>query len=201
MQIHLETARLVLRCFTLDDVANLVALDSDPAVMRYLSGGIPTPRAALATTILPAFLRSYDRFPGFGVFAAHEKASGGFIGWFALRPPAGAGPEHAELGYRLIRRVWGQGLATEGALALIHQGFTALGVQRISATTYQDNMASRRVMEKAGMTFTRAFRFTAADLAAQDTFDTSAVAPQPVWEGDDVEYAITREQWERAAGG
>jgi RimJ/RimL family protein N-acetyltransferase len=64
----------------------------------------------------------------------------------------------------------------------------------VTATTYEDNLASRRVMEKAGMTLVRRFRLTAADLAAQNTYH--AISQDP-WEGDDVEYALTKEQWMR----
>ena len=101
MQVFLETERLVLRRFTEADVDNLCDLDSDPAVMRFLTGGTPTPRAVIAQDILPAFLRSYERFAGFGVWAAIEKASGDFLGWFSFRPPDGARPDKVELGYRL----------------------------------------------------------------------------------------------------
>jgi RimJ/RimL family protein N-acetyltransferase len=79
---------------------------------------------------------------------------------------------------------------------LLRKGFTELGVQRVVATTYQDNLASRRVMEKLGMRFVRAFRLTLDDLLAGDTTDH---ASQELWDGDDVEYAITKAEWE--AGG
>jgi len=75
MQVFLETERLLLRRLTAADVDNLFDLDSDPEVMRYLSGGTPTPRAIIQNDILPAFLRSYERFAGFGVWAAIEKES------------------------------------------------------------------------------------------------------------------------------
>jgi RimJ/RimL family protein N-acetyltransferase len=81
--MYLTTDRLRLRQFRPDDVALLVDLDSDPQVMRYLTGGAPTPRAAIQNEILPAFLRSYDHGDGFGVWAVLDKASGTFLGWFA----------------------------------------------------------------------------------------------------------------------
>ena len=199
MQVFLETERLVLRRFTEADVERLVDLDSDPEVMRFLTGGTPTPREVIQNDILPAFLRSYERFPGFGVWAATEKASGEFLGWFSFRPPGGAGPDEVELGYRLRRAAWGRGYATEGSRALIRKGFAELGMRRVFATTYQDNLASRRVMEKVGMTLVRTYRLTPADLAAEGTFHSTA---QEVWDGDDVEYALERADWERreAAG-
>jgi RimJ/RimL family protein N-acetyltransferase len=194
LQVFLETERLVLRRFTSADVDHLCDLDGDPDVMRFLNGGTPTPRAVIETEILPRFLRSYQRFAGFGVWAAIEKASGEFLGWFSFRPPDGGEPVEVELGYRLRKAAWGKGYATEGARALIRKGFTELGVRRVVAATYQDNVASRRVMEKVGMTLVRSYRLTSADLAAQDTYQVTSQDP---WDGDDVEYALERAEWQR----
>ncbi len=194
MHAFLETERLLLRRFTPDDLGNLVALDSDPAVMRFLTGGEPTPREALARDLLPRFLASYARYGGSGSWAAIEKTIGDFLGWFSLVPHDDGPPDEPALGYRLRRAAWGKGYATEGARALIRAAFTALGARRVTATTYQDNLGSRRVMEKAGMAFVRAFRLTPADLHATGTF---AATSQEVWDGDDVAYALTREDWER----
>lgn len=194
MQVYLETERLVLRRFTAADVDNLCDLDGDPEVMRFLSGGAPTPRDVIQNDILPTFLRYYERFAGFGFWAAIEKASGDFLGWFSLRPAEGASPDNVELGYRFRQTAWGQGYATEGARALIRKGFSALGVQRVFATTYQDNHASRRVMEKAGLTLVRTYRLTPADLVAEGTYH---VTSQDLWDGDDVEYALEKADWER----
>ena len=197
MRIHLETERLILRPFTEHDANNLFALDSDPQVMRYLTGGAPTPRSVIERGILPAFIHSCAPFPGFGVWATIERASEDFVGWFGFRPPEGATTtETVSLGYRLRRAVWGRGYATEGARALIRQGFAKLGVQRVIADTYQDNLASRCVMEKLGMTLARTYRPTLADLQASDSFDGGAV--QEVWDGDDVEYELTKADWERS---
>ena len=102
-----------------------------------------------------------------------------------------------ELGYRLRKAAWGKGYATEGSRALIRKGFKELGVQRVLATTYQDNLASRRVMEKAGLTLVRTYRVTPAELAASDTFQAGS---EGVWEGDDVEYALDKGDWERYEG-
>ncbi len=192
MQVLLETERLVLRRFTEADVDHLVALDGDPEVMRYLSGGAPTPRDVIERDILPRFLCSYEVSAGFGYWAAIEKGSGDFLGWFSFRPRNGASSGEVELGYRLRRAAWGRGYATEGARALIRKGFAELGVRRVVATTYQDNVASRRVMEKAGLTLVRSYRLTPADLAAQGTFHS---ASQEVWDGDDVEYALEKADW------
>lgn len=195
MQVFLETERLVLRRFTEADLDNLVALDSDPDVMRFINGGTPTSRDDMQNVFLPAFLRYRDRIEGYGFWAAIEKSTGEFLGWFHFRPPEGASPDEPELGYRLRKSAWGKGYGTEGSRALIRKGFAEHGVRRVVASTYQDNIGSRRVMEKAGMTLVRTFHMTPEELAAH------GLDPQTLWDGDDVEYALDRADWERQEAG
>lgn len=184
MSIFLETHRLTLRRFTEDDEDNLVELDSDPQVMRFLSGGRPTPREEVRSRILPALLGCYERFGDLGFWAAQEKATERFLGWFHFRPrPAEPRDGEIELGYRLRRPAWGKGYATEGSRALIRKGFTELGVERVVAETMAVNLGSRRVMEKAGLTFVRTFHRDG--LEAIEGFEQGVV-----------EYALTRGDWE-----
>lgn len=184
MRVLLETERLVLRRFTEADVDVLCKLDGDPEVMRFITGGRPTPRDVIRADTLPRFLRAYERFEGFGVWAAVERSTGEFVGWFEFYPPDGRGPEEAELGYRLLRSAWGRGYATEGSRALIRKGFTELGVRRVVAETMAVNAASRRVMEKAGLKYVRTFHQQWPERIEGD-------------ERGDVEYALTRAEWER----
>jgi RimJ/RimL family protein N-acetyltransferase len=184
MQIFLETERLVLRRFTEADVDNLFDLDSDPEVMRFLTGGKPTPREVIRNEPLPRILHYYERFAGFGFWAAIEKSTGEFLGWFEFRPPEGGGPDEVELGFRLRRSAWGKGYATEGSRALIRKGFTELGVRRVVAQTMAVNTASRRVMEKAGLTLVR-------------TFHQEWQEPIEGAEQGEVEYALTKAAWEQ----
>lgn len=187
MEVFLATDRLLLRQFTEDDAANLVDLDSDPEVMRFLTKGRPTPREVVRGEQLPRFLRNYERFDGRrGRWAVIEAASGQFAGWLSLEPPHDGGLHQAELGYRLRRSVWGTGYATEGARALIRKGFTELGVRRVRAQTMAVNLASRRVMEKAGLTYVRTFY-----LAFDDPIDGTELG--------EVEYALAKADWERKA--
>jgi RimJ/RimL family protein N-acetyltransferase len=194
MSDRLETERLRLRPLTMDDVDNLFELDSDPEVMRYLSGGPATPREVIADEILPRFIRIGEQYSGFGYWAGLEKTTSAFLGWFSLAPTRDGDTSEAELGYRLLRSAWGRGYATEGSRALIDKAFAETDVQRIIATTYQDNLGSRRVMEKSGLTFVRAFRITLEDIRAEGTYQSSS---DDLWDGDDVEYALTRVDWER----
>ena len=153
--MDLRTERIVLRRLTADDVDDLVELDSDPEVMRFLTNGRPTPRAVIADEVLPAQLRVYARFPGLGRWAATDRATGAFLGWFALDP--GEDGREAELGYRLRRDAWGRGLATEGSRALVAYGLRDVGLARVWAQTMAVNAASRRVLEKAGLRHVRTF--------------------------------------------
>ena len=88
MQVFLETERLLLRRFTEDDLDNLVELDSDPEVMRFITGGRPTPREEVENEILPAFLDHYERYAGYGFWAAVEKSTRGdsSVGSTSVRP-------------------------------------------------------------------------------------------------------------------
>ncbi|MGH3491254.1 MAG: GNAT family N-acetyltransferase [Actinopolymorphaceae bacterium] len=178
----LRTERLLLRRFTMDDVDALVELDGDPEVMRFLTGGKPTPRDEIRTEVLPYLLREYALHPGFGRWAAHEEATGEFVGWFGLRSAERIGPGCATLGYRLRRAAWGRGLATEGSRALLRKAFTELGVRRVSADTMAVNQRSRRVMERAGLVFVRGYHEYFPD-------------PAPGTEYGEVEYAVTRDEW------
>jgi RimJ/RimL family protein N-acetyltransferase len=179
MNGNLETARVNLRRFTVADVDALVELDSDPEVMFFINGGRPTPRAEIEDEVLPSWLALDARGDGYGFRAAIDRATGNFLGWFHLR----AESRGAELGYRLRRAVWGQGYATEGSRALIAYGFEDLGAERIYAETMAVNAASRRVMEKAGLRYVRIFHADWPD-------------PIPGDEEGDVEYALTRAEWE-----
>jgi RimJ/RimL family protein N-acetyltransferase len=183
MDIFSETERLVLRWFTPDDVDALVELDSDPEVMLRINGGRPTTREEIETDTLPAFLAYRVRFAGYGFFAVIERSTGDFLGWFHLRPHAEAAQDEPELGYRLKRCSWGQGYATEGSIALIDTAFGDLGARRVYAETMAVHHASRRVMEKAGMHLVRQFHQDWPDRIPGD-------------EHGDVEYEITRAEWE-----
>src|SRR5947209_4562634 len=113
---YLETERLVLRHFTADDADLLIELDSDPAVMRYLTGGKPTPPETIRERNLPGILAGYDTWDRkLGLFAAHEKDGGAFIGWFILRPEVDGPLDKVEIGYRLRQAAWGKGYATEAS--------------------------------------------------------------------------------------
>jgi RimJ/RimL family protein N-acetyltransferase len=166
------TARLALRPITTDDVDLMVELDADPEVMRFINGGRSTPHDEAERIVQRSLGHRWVAF---------ERDRDAFVGWFGLRP---AGAHERELGYRLRRAFWGRGLATEGALALIDAAFTAVDTRRVWAQTMTVNLASRAVMERCGMRFVRTFHLE---------------WPEPIegTEHGDVEYELTRSEWER----
>jgi RimJ/RimL family protein N-acetyltransferase len=185
MGLLIKTPRLAIRRFTEDDVDNLFNLNSDPEVMRYL--GRATPREVLRDEIIPFHLGAYQRFDRLGTWAAESVDNGEFLGWFHFRAEGGDVTD-IHLGYRLLRSAWNHGYATEGSRALINMGFTDLGVQRVFAHTMTTNTASRRVLEKCGLTLVHATAYNGPDA---DVIDGA--------EYGEVEYALTRSEWETYA--
>lgn len=165
----LETERLILRQFTESDANNLFELDSDREVIRFVNlgiikGGDPidTDYETIRNKTLPRWLEYYQKYEGYGFWAAMEKSSNEFIGWFQFRPALDSpfnvtsglyDNNDIELGYRLRKAFWGKGYATEGARALVLKGFSELGTQRVISSALAENRASSRVMEKAGLKF------------------------------------------------
>jgi RimJ/RimL family protein N-acetyltransferase len=168
-QVILATARLNLRLWIPSDLAPYAAMNADPEVRRYF----PTVHTkedsdAEAGRIMGV----YDQY-GYCFYAAELKATKEFAGFIGISTPTWGPPckwAHSipwvEIGWRLAKKFWGQGLATEGARAALEYGFTALKLPEIVALTLPINLASRRVMEKIGMTRDPADDFAHPRLAA-----------------------------------
>jgi RimJ/RimL family protein N-acetyltransferase len=190
----LVTERLVLREFTGADAEDVLALDGDARVMRFLSDQTAT-LAQVREDVLPRLLAEYRRYPGFGHWAAYTRDDDAFVGWAGLRPvsPSPDAMVHwcaappgetavASMGYRLRASAWGRGYATEGARAVVRRAFTELGVRRLVATTMAVNTGSRRVLEKAGLTLVR-------------TVHVDWENPLPGTEHGEVEYQLDVGDW------
>jgi RimJ/RimL family protein N-acetyltransferase len=145
----LETLRLSMRNFTLDDFNDLYALNSDRRVMKYIADGTVSTRDEVAGA-LRRFVRYPTLYPDFGVWHTSRRDTGAFIGFFALNYTGKT--TDIEIGYRLLHNAWGLGFATEGATALKHFGFDDLGLNRIIGVTLPGNKPSQRVLMKAGLT-------------------------------------------------
>jgi RimJ/RimL family protein N-acetyltransferase len=147
MEGALDTDRLRLYPLTEADLDDLVELDGDPDVRRMVDPlGILIPED-------PGERRAYEweRYvsPG-GFYGARERVGNAFVGCFQLEE-APDRPDEVELGYRLRRHAWGLGYATEGARALVDHALEVLGYRRVFAHSLNDNPASIRVLEKAGL--------------------------------------------------
>ena len=145
----LETLRLSMRNFTLDDFDDLYALNSDRRVMKYIADGTVSTRDEVAGA-LRRFVRYPTLYPDLGVWHTSRRDTGAFIGFFALNYTGKT--TDIEIGYRLLHNAWGLGFATEGATALAHYGFDDLGLNRIIGVTLPGNKPSQRVLMKAGLT-------------------------------------------------
>ncbi len=152
--VRLQTSRLLLRRFDDADREPFAAVNADPEVTRYLSG--PMTRAE-SDALVERIGDHWQRW-GYGLFAVElltERSLVGFVGLSHHR----ALPDEVEIGWRLARRVWGIGLATEGALAVRDLAFDVVGLDRLVSITTDENLASRRVMDKLGFGYDRHISF------------------------------------------
>jgi RimJ/RimL family protein N-acetyltransferase len=147
MKIILETPRLVLREFTIEDADALARVISDPETMRYYPMSFD--RAAVEEWIARN-LRRYAA-TGHGLWAIDLKASGEMIGDCGITLQEVDGEHLLEIGYHLRRDLWGQGLATEAARACRDYGFTQLQADTLISLIRPENVSSRRVAERNSM--------------------------------------------------
>lgn len=145
-----ETDRLIMREWTIDDAEAAFAIYGDPEVTRYLGAtGEPDPSLAYRRERMPAMVARYAAQPGCGIWAMTRRDDGVIIGGAGL-VTLEDGPE-VEIAYTLRRDAWGMGYATEVAQGTVGYGFDTLGLDRLVAVAYPANVASHRVLLKAGM--------------------------------------------------
>jgi len=147
----LETERLRLRYQRAADVEALVALWTDPEVMRYMGGPRDT---AQVTHIFEETARA-PRADAHDLWVVVERGSGRVVGHCGLLDKEVEGREEIELVYVIARDAWGQGYATEMARALVEHAFGEMGLQRLISLIEPENAASERVAEKVGMRLER----------------------------------------------
>lgn len=148
----IRTERLLLRRWTESDRESFAALNADPRVMEHFPATLTRDESdQLASRIELHFAER-----GFGLWAVEVPGVAPFIGFIGLSTPRFAAhfTPCIEIGWRLAFAYWGKGFATEGAQAALRFGFDHLGVDEIVALTATENIRSRRVMEKLGMTYT-----------------------------------------------
>jgi RimJ/RimL family protein N-acetyltransferase len=143
----IETERLYFRKFELDDLPQLIEQRCDPDMYRYLGGTKMQNPEALAKRIR-FYIECCDKY-GFGMCPMFWKETGDMIGAAGLQPLEVTG--EIEVGYSVIKPFWGRGIGTEAAKGWMEFGFNNFGLDRIVAVAVEENIASRRIMEKLGM--------------------------------------------------
>jgi RimJ/RimL family protein N-acetyltransferase len=189
----LHTARLLLVPLADRHLDLEVGLDSDPEVLRYISG-----RARSRDEVVTSHARRMalaDKVDGLGYWMAfgsdagtrpEREDEGEFVGLMMLPPAHGPDqpddPTVCDLGYRLARSHWRRGLASEASRELLRHAFDTIGQSRVIAQTMAVNAGSRGVMAAIGMRYVRTY-FPLWD------------EPLPGADQGEVEYEITREMW------
>lgn len=146
----LETERLLFRRLVMDDLDALYKLYSDPEVRQYYPEGVLNYEETREE--LEWFLNGHPKHPELGLWATVHKPSGKFIGRSGLLPWTIEGRHEVEIAYLLDKEFWGQGLASEGALAIRDYALKKLGLPRLVCLIDPKNIASQKVAEKIGMT-------------------------------------------------
>lgn len=143
----IETERLLLRPWRDGDAEAAAPIYAKPEVMRYIPGGTWD---AQRTSLIVGRMRALEAVQGFGFYPVTVKESGAIVGHAGLGYLEGT-PE-VELAYILDAPYWHRGYATEAARAILAQGFTTCGLQRIVAVAFPENHRSIAVMKRCGMT-------------------------------------------------
>jgi len=161
MRIILETDRLLLREFVMDDAEGFFKMVSDPDVTRYTGDGSKTHEEA-KRGLEERLFRDYRKY-GYGRWATVYKPTGRVIGFAGLKYLDDV--QDVDLGYRFFKEYWGNGLATEAARAILTYGVDTLQLHRIIGITDIENKASIRVLEKVGFTFEKFTTYRDHDVA------------------------------------
>lgn len=179
---EIETDRLRLRPYTLDDLDNLAQILSNPEVMKYSPrGAIPKEKVKQVTREILEFFSQHWEQHSFGVWAVIYKQTSRLIGHCGLNFLPNS-PE-VEVLYRFDQSYWNQGMATEATKASLRYGFEEVKLDSIVAITVAEHLASRRVMEKAGLKYEKDTNFYDLDVV----YYTLA---REAWQTDDCLYIL-----------
>jgi len=150
---RIQTERLLLREWREADVEPYARICAEPQVMRFLRPQRPLTHAEAAFDVRR--LCEHWAVHGFGNWAVEERETGRLVGrtGVARHPDWSLDPENTEVGWLYAPNAWGRGLATEGALEAVRFCLEELGRPEVISIAHVGNMASRRVMEKAGLAY------------------------------------------------
>ncbi|MDR6781848.1 ribosomal-protein-alanine N-acetyltransferase [Pedobacter africanus] len=155
MKIYAETDRILLREIVLEDAAAMFEMEADPEVHRYL-GSAPARTIADAIDSIN-FIRQQYKELGIGRWAIVDKTTNEFAGWGGLKfrtDRVNGYTNYYDVGYRLLRRFWGKGLATESAKASLKYAFEQLNVEAVYAMANVENKGSINALLKSGLKIT-----------------------------------------------
>jgi len=148
MTIHIETERLRLRDFTNEDLDDCWRLSSIEEVMRYTAQSIPS-RSEMQQIIEKEIMGDYEKH-GFGFWIMELKSTGEFMGYCGLKRWQKDNDE-VVIGYRMFKKFWGKGYASEATIPCVEYGFNKLGLNRIAGYAHPDNLGSVKVLRKLHM--------------------------------------------------
>src|SRR5690554_2022878 len=160
MKIFAETERLILREILPTDIDGLFELDSDPEVHKYLGNKPVTNKIQIAHMI--SFIRQQYIDNGIGRWAMIEKGTNNFIGWSGLKLEKVKINNHInyyDLRYRLLRKHWGKGFATESAIVSLDYAFNKLHLKEVNAAANCENVGSNKILQKIGMNLIETFYY------------------------------------------
>lgn len=150
----LETNRFYLRELNTDDAENFYLLNEDKEVVKY-TGDVPF------TNVIEArnFLENYDQYKKFGIgrWAIIEKKTNTFMGWCGLKYTEDV--DEYDIGFRIFKKYWYIGIATETSKACLKYGLEILGIKEIVGRVMNENLASIRVSENIGMKYLKKIDF------------------------------------------
>lgn len=148
----LNTSRLTLQEWSLDDAEAALEIYGDPEVMQFLGDGKPVPDLPAQRRWLTERIERYrsPALAGLGAWAVVERDTGQVVGTMLLKPLPPTTDE-IEVGWHLARRAWGRGYATEAGRAVLRYGFVDLGFDRIVAVVKPGNLRSAAVAVRIGM--------------------------------------------------
>ncbi len=160
MKVILQTDRFLLREFLATDVDDMFELDADPDVHRFL-GNNPNTRKEQSAQTIENILQQYKDY-GIGRLAVINKKTNKFVGWSGLkfeRIHINNTTDYYDLGFRIKKKYWGLGIATETASELLRYGFEDLKLKEICAAAQIENIGSNKVLQKIGMNYIERFSF------------------------------------------
>lgn len=164
MTIYTETERLILRELHPADAEAMFEMDSDPEVHQFVGKNPVTNIQQIHDVI--QFVRQQYIDNGIGRWAMIDKNTNAFIGWSGLKlikEPVEGHETHYDVGYRLLRKYWGKGYATESAIAAVKYGFEVLNANELNARAEVEHKASKHVLEKAGLKCMNILKFEDVD--------------------------------------